>query len=87
MPKRAQRVGNRPAGCRRTTALAQRWLVQIMEVGDSQVTVQRMVVGPDGLGQVTISDLGSLKEAMLVVSGLTPVTTEPASYSYSITQQ
>ena len=67
--------------------LNQRWLVQLLEVGDSQVTAQRMVVGPDGRGQITVSNLGDLREAMLVISGLTPVTTEPASYSYTITQK
>ena len=47
-----------------------------------------MVVGPDGKGQLTIPNLGELKEAMLIaISGLTPVTTEPALDSYSITQQ
>jgi hypothetical protein len=68
-------------------SLAQRWLVQLMEIGDGQVTVQRMAVGPDGRGQLTVPNLGDLEEAMLVISGLTPMTTEPASYSYTITQQ
>ena len=67
-------------------ALTQRWLVQLLEVGDGQVTVQRMVVGPDGRGQLSVSNLGDLNEAMLVISGLTPVTTEPASYSYTFTR-
>ena len=61
--------------------------MQLLEVGDGQVTVQRMVVGPDGRGQLTVSNLGDLDEAMLIISGLTPVTTEPANYSYTITQQ
>ena len=68
-------------------SLAQRWLVQLLEVGGGEVTVQRMVVGPDGRGQLTVPNLGDLDEAMLIISGLTPVTTEPARYSYSITQQ
>jgi immune inhibitor A len=68
-------------------SLAQRWLVQLMEIGNGQVTVQRMEVGPDGRGQVNVPNLGDLDEAILVISGLTPVTTEPASYSYTITQQ
>jgi hypothetical protein len=46
-----------------------------------------MVVGPDGRGQLTVPNLGDLDEAMLIISGLTPVTTEPARYNYSITQQ
>ncbi len=80
-------MGWEAAGWAQTdNALSQRWLVQLLEVGDGQVTVQRMVVGPDGHGQLNVSDLGDLHEAMLVVSGLTPVTTEPASYSYTLTQ-
>jgi hypothetical protein len=69
-------------------SLAQRWLVQLLEVGgDGQVTVQRMAVGPDGRGQLGVPNLGGLDEALLIISGLTPVTTEPANYSYTITQQ
>jgi immune inhibitor A len=68
-------------------SLAQRWLVQLLEIGGGEVTVQRMVVGPDGRGQLTVPNLGDLDEAMLIISGLTPVTTEPARYNYSITQQ
>ena len=49
--------------------------------------MQRMVVGPDGRGQLTVPNLGDLDEAMLIISGLTPVTTETARYKYSITQQ
>jgi hypothetical protein len=46
-----------------------------------------MAVGPDGRGQFTVPNLGDLDEAMLIVSGLAPVTTEPARYNYAITQQ
>jgi len=67
--------------------LTQRWLVQLLQIGGGQVTIERMTVGPDGRGQLTVSDLGNLNEAMLMVSALTPVTTEPASYSYTITQK
>ena len=64
--------------------LEQRWLVQLMELGDTGVTVQRMDVGPDGRGQFILTNLGGLNEAVLAVSGLSPVTTELADYSYSI---
>lgn len=67
--------------------VTQRWLVQVLEIGkNGDLTLQRMVVGPDGRGQLTLSDLGALEEAILVISGLAPVTTEPAAYSYEITQ-
>ena len=65
--------------------LAQQWLVQLLEVGNDGVTLERMSVGPDGRGQLTVKDLSKLKDAVLIISALAPVTTENASYSYSIT--
>jgi hypothetical protein len=44
-----------------------------------------MDVGPDGKGQVGVDSLGDLQEAMLIITGLAPVTTEPAKYSYTVT--
>ena len=67
--------------------LAQHWLVQLLEVGREKITLKRLDVGADGRGQLTIDDLGNLKEAVLMISALAPVTTEPASYSYTITAQ
>jgi bacillopeptidase F (M6 metalloprotease family) len=65
--------------------LTQSWLVQLLQVGKDKITVERMDVGTDGRGQLTVDDLGKLDEALLVISGLAPVTTEPARYSYTIT--
>lgn len=65
-------------------SLDQRWLVQLVAAEGNQVTVQRMVIGPDGRGELTLPDVGAADEMVLVISGLTPVTTEPASYSYTI---
>jgi hypothetical protein len=65
--------------------LAQGWLVQVIEVGRQGVAVQRMQVGADGKGRVTLqSNLNDLTEAVVVISALAPVTTEPAQYSYMI---
>jgi len=64
--------------------LAQKWLVQLVEVGRDGVRVQRMPVGADGRGQITTDDLSNLSDAMLIVSGLAPVTTERAKYEYTI---
>jgi immune inhibitor A len=64
--------------------LAQRWLVQLVEIGSNGVTVQRMEVGEDGRGQLTSHDLQDSQDVLLVISGLTPVTTEQAMYSYTI---
>lgn len=65
--------------------LNQQWLVQLLEVGSDGVTLERMLVGPDGRGQLAIKDLSKLKDAVLIVSALAPATTEKASYSYTIT--
>lgn len=43
-----------------------------------------MNVGPDGRGQLNVDDLSKLDEAVLIISGLAPVTTETAKYSYSV---
>ncbi len=67
-------------------SVTQRWLVQFISVAGDRVTVQRMPVGADGRGQLTINNLGDLDKAILVISALAPVTTEAATYSYEITQ-
>jgi immune inhibitor A len=64
--------------------LPQRWLVQLLEIGKTGVTVQQMDVGEDGRGQLTSHNLQDSQDVLLVISGLTPVTTEQASYSYTI---
>jgi immune inhibitor A len=66
--------------------LPQRWLVQLVEVGNNQVNVERMEVGADGRGQLTSQNLQDAQDAVLIISGLTPVTTEQASYKYTISQ-
>jgi hypothetical protein len=66
-------------------SVAQGWLVQVLEIGNGMVTVQRMNVGPDGRGELRLENMADLDEVMLTVSALAPVTTEKASYSYSIT--
>lgn len=67
--------------------LRQRWLVQLVTTSNRQITVERMVIGADGRGQITVPDMGNLQDAVLVISALTPVTTEPASYTLDVTQQ
>ncbi len=64
--------------------LPQRWLVQLLEIGQGEIVVQRMEIGADGRGRLTTRDLKGLQEAVLVISALTPVTTEPASYNYAL---
>lgn len=73
------------AGWLRTNnRLRQEWLVQVVEPGRDGVTVQRLDVGPDGRGTLDLTDVGSNGSAYLIVSALTPVTTEKAQYSFEI---
>jgi immune inhibitor A len=66
--------------------LPQRFLVQVIEIGD-EVTVRSIPLDETNYGTLTLTGLGStLDRAILIVSGLTPVTTEPASYQYKLVQ-
>jgi hypothetical protein len=66
--------------------LPQRFSVQLLEVG-AEVKVRPLSLDQTNYGTITVAGLGStLERAVLVISGLTPVTTEPASYQYKISQ-
>ncbi|RME61534.1 MAG: hypothetical protein D6790_07660, partial [Caldilineae bacterium] len=65
--------------------LPQRWLVQVLAFrGDELVGVQRVPVAADGTAQVEVNGLGGRNRAVMIISGTTPVTTEPADYEYRI---
>jgi hypothetical protein len=65
--------------------LPQRWLVQILEFQDNQLTtVRRIPVDDAGHAEAAIDDLGNGRYAVVAISGLTPSTTLPASYTYTI---
>ena len=66
--------------------VAQGWLVQMLEIGNGMVTVERLPVGADGQGELRIANMDELDEVIVTVSALAPVTTEKASYRYSITR-
>nr|MBC8249692.1 immune inhibitor A [Anaerolineales bacterium] len=69
---------------RTNNILPQRFLVQLVVLGPD-VRVQRMELDEAQTGRLVIEDLGEgVQRAVLVVSGLAPVTTELASYEYSI---
>jgi immune inhibitor A len=76
--------GWRAAGFARIdNVLPQRYAVQAIVERD-QPSVERMPLDAANTGQLTITGLGqSVKRVVLVVSGLTPFTTEVADYSYS----
>jgi immune inhibitor A len=65
--------------------LAQRFVVQLIEIGD-ETQVRRMTLDELQQGQLKVRGLGNeLDRAVLVISGYAPVTTELASYEYEIT--
>jgi len=69
-----------------TNSLPQHFKVQVIEIG-TETTVHALTLDEQNQGQYTIAGMGNtVKEAILVISGLTPVTTEPASYRYQISQ-
>jgi immune inhibitor A len=65
--------------------LPQRYVVQAIVPGD-QPQVQRMTLDADNRGQLTVTGLDqNNSDVVLVISGLTPFTTEVANYRYSVT--
>lgn len=65
--------------------LPQRWLLQVMEFEGELLTAVRTVpVNAQGRAEVEIADLGDGRRAVVAISGLSPVTTLPAQYEYSI---
>jgi len=76
--------GWEPAGfVRHANVLPQRWLVQLVLFGP-QTTVQRLALNPDQTGEWEIPLGGGVDRAVVVVSAYAPVTTEVASYQYSV---
>ncbi len=73
---------------RMDNVLPQRFVVQAIQVGD-ETRVQRMTLDERNHGQLTIDGLGeTTNQVVLVISAITPFTTEAASYRYnaSLTQ-
>lgn len=67
-------------------SVKQGWLIQVLEIGDGTLTVERLDVGPDGVGELRINNMEDLQDVTMIVSALAPVTTEKATYSYTITR-
>jgi immune inhibitor A len=66
-----------------TNVLPQRWLVQLVLFGP-ETTVRRLELDQDQMGEWVIPLDDDIDRAVIAVSGLAPVTTEVASYSYEI---
>ena len=69
---------------RHANVLPQHWLVQLVLFGP-ETTVSRLGVDASRTGEWTIPLDGSTRRAIVTISGLAPVTTELAMYSYKIT--
>jgi hypothetical protein len=68
--------------------LPQHWLVQILALADDKlIDVIRVPVNADGSATIDVDGLGGSDTAVLVVSGMTPVTTEVAQYEYRIEER
>lgn len=68
--------------------LRQRWLLQVVELENGKdPVITRVPMDENGVGQVTIENLGRNKTAILTISGMAPVTTEKALYEFSVTAQ
>jgi len=79
--------GWEPAGfIRHANVLPQRWLVQLVLFGP-ETTVERLELNEDQTGEWVIPLNSTTDRAVITISGLAPVTTERASYSYEIEGQ
>ena len=76
-----------PAGfIRHANVLPQRWLVQLILFAP-ETTVERLELNEDQTGEWVIPLDSHTDRAVITISGLAPVTTEMASYSYEIEEQ
>jgi immune inhibitor A len=66
--------------------LPQRWLLQLVLFGP-ETMVQRLEVAEDQTGEWVIPLDSSTDRAVITISGLAPVTTESAAYSYEVEEQ
>ncbi|NLF01609.1 MAG: hypothetical protein GX601_11600, partial [Anaerolineales bacterium] len=68
---------------RHANVLPQRWLVQLVLFG-RETTVERMVLDDQQIGEWDIEMNSTANRAIVAISGIAPVTTELATYSYEI---
>ena len=70
---------------RTNTLLPQRYLLQLIEVRQDGPQVRQIPIGPDGKARIDVAGLGrDYSEAILVVSGAAPVTTQKSKYSVRV---
>jgi immune inhibitor A len=65
--------------------LPQRWIIQVLALHNGElISVERATVSADGETTIKINGLSRTTNAVVIISGATPVTTEEAEYEYSI---
>lgn len=65
--------------------LRQRWLLQILHLQDNRLQeLERFTVDEAGRATIPVDGLGGGRTAVLAISALAPITTEPAAYEYRI---
>jgi immune inhibitor A len=72
---------------RHANVLPQQWLVQLISVSQDHTTVERLPLANDQTGHWNIGLGPDVERAVLVISGATPVTTEPAEYWFAVTRK
>ncbi|MFN8473280.1 MAG: immune inhibitor A [Anaerolineae bacterium] len=66
----------------------QRYLVQLIEMRGDNPTVREIPIGPDGRADFKIDGMGTdFPDAILVVAGAAPVTTQTTAYSVKVDPQ
>lgn len=68
---------------RNANVLPQHWSVQLISVGAEKTTVEKMLISDDATGRAVVN-LNDAQFAVLVVSGMTPVTLEKTRYHLAL---
>jgi hypothetical protein len=71
---------------RHSNVLPQRFLVQSVLLGERSVQVEQLPLTEGQTGRWTLPLNGETNEAILIISGTTPVTGLPASYAYDLAE-
>ncbi|MCI0399467.1 MAG: immune inhibitor A [Chloroflexi bacterium] len=64
--------------------LPQRFTVQLLLLGDGAAPVERWQLDEDQTGRWTVPLSDEFQEAIIIISGNTPVTRQPAAYTYQV---
>lgn len=71
---------------RHANLLPQEWIVQLVTYGD-ETEVQRLLIADGVSGEWVIPFSAQMDKAVIAISALAPMTTEPANYQFELTQE